>query len=295
MIRTILILAILLACGLPPALPLAAPSSPLTALVTGSTSGIGLHTAQRFASSGHRVIIHGRTQEKVDSALATLEALEGTVEHLGVVGDLCTIAGCRSVASKVLSLISCLDILVNNCGVFETDLTLTSDNLEKTFAVNVLSPHIITTALLPILPPKSRIAFVSSISMADGSPTINFDDLQFFNKNYDKYEAYGHSKRLTAMYAKELSRRLSPAEESPLVISCDPGTVNTAMLRKGWGSCGVELDRADNEFLLSTMEWDEKYHGDYFVGCRKTIPHQEVNDEEKGRKLFGLLEALLES
>ena len=81
-----------------------------TALVTGSTAGIGLAIAQSLASEGARVIVNGRTQERVDAALAKLPA-----GALGLAADLGTAAGVVAAIERFPT----VDILINNLGIFE--------------------------------------------------------------------------------------------------------------------------------------------------------------------------------
>jgi len=289
MIRTVVFLMLLQSTA-----PLQTPSTladPRIALVTGSTDGIGKHTAKCLLNEGYKVLIHGRNQRKVDD---TIKELSEQGNCVGVVADLSTKLGCDSLCEAVLEKTDRLDVLINNAGVFQQERNITNDGLELTFTVNVLAPFIITNKLLPLLRASAdaRITIVSSISMQDGPANIDFDNLQFENGGFTSYNSYGISKRLVAMFSKELSRRI-PSDEA-LVISCDPGTVNTKMLKAGWGTlCGVELERADNEFLLSTMKAKDEYHGNYFVGCRKTAPHPDVEDEENGKRLWDILERMM--
>src|ERR1017187_8215308 len=86
-----------------------------TALVTGSTAGIGYAIALGLAREGARVFVNGRTQGRVDAALATIrrEIPNATVE--GIPEDLGTAAGCQRLVGRLPS----VDILVNNLGIFE--------------------------------------------------------------------------------------------------------------------------------------------------------------------------------
>src|ERR1700704_2985584 len=84
------------------------------ALVSGSTAGIGLATAQLLAAEGAAVVVNGRTQERVDAALQTIRNAVPNADVRGVAADLSTAAGCDEVISQV----SDVDILVNNLGVY---------------------------------------------------------------------------------------------------------------------------------------------------------------------------------
>src|SRR5271169_2903779 len=86
-----------------------------TALVTGSTAGIGYAIALGLAREGARVFVNGRTQARVDAALATIRKEVPDAKAEGIAEDLGTAAGCERLVNHLLS----VDILVNNLGIFE--------------------------------------------------------------------------------------------------------------------------------------------------------------------------------
>ncbi len=85
-----------------------------SAIVTGSTRGIGFAAAKGLALSGARVVVNGRGQKAVDEALSELKKAAPKAELQGVVADLGTVAGCDTLIKAVPS----VDILVNNVGIF---------------------------------------------------------------------------------------------------------------------------------------------------------------------------------
>ncbi|HET9039499.1 MAG TPA: SDR family NAD(P)-dependent oxidoreductase, partial [Gemmatimonadales bacterium] len=134
------------------------------ALVTGSTAGIGLAAARALAREGARVILNGRTQARVDAAVAAIRAdLPGA--HIGgVAADLGTAAGCEDVVDEV----PVVDILVNNVGIFEPKPfeEITDADWMRFFEVNVLSGVRLTRHYLPLMRSANwgRVVFVSSES-----------------------------------------------------------------------------------------------------------------------------------
>jgi len=102
-----------------------------TALVTGSTAGIGLAIATALAKEGAAVIVNGRTQERVD------EAVRNSGAAYGIAGDLGAEAGAHAVSARFPS----VDILVNNLGIFEPTPfeQISDDDWRRFFEVNVMS------------------------------------------------------------------------------------------------------------------------------------------------------------
>src|SRR6266567_7000663 len=86
-----------------------------TALVTGSTSGIGHAIAKGLAAAGADVVINGRTQGKVDAAVAAIAKAAPGGKIAGVAADVSTAVGCQTLAETLPD----VDILVNNAGIYE--------------------------------------------------------------------------------------------------------------------------------------------------------------------------------
>jgi NAD(P)-dependent dehydrogenase (short-subunit alcohol dehydrogenase family) len=129
-----------------------------TALVTGSTAGIGLAIATILAREGASVIVNGRTQERVDRAVADSGAAHG------IAADLATEAGARAVIARFPA----VDILVNNLGIFEPKPFEEIPDVEwlRFFEVNVLSGIRLSRHYLGTMRQKNwgRIVFISSES-----------------------------------------------------------------------------------------------------------------------------------
>ena len=134
------------------------------AAVTGSTAGIGLAIATTLADEGARVVINGRTQARVDSALEKLRMRNRGAEFNGVAADLGTPSG----VDAFLEAVPTADILVNNLGIFEVKpfLEITDVDWQRFFDVNVLSGVRLSRHYLSYMLKKNwgRIIFISSES-----------------------------------------------------------------------------------------------------------------------------------
>jgi NAD(P)-dependent dehydrogenase (short-subunit alcohol dehydrogenase family) len=135
-----------------------------SALVSGSTSGIGLAIAISLAEEGAAVIINGRTEQRVNEALVQIRGAVPNANVTGMATDLGTADGARAVIDRYPG----VDILVNNLGFYETMPFEKIDDAAWTriFEVNVLSGVRLSRHYLPIMKQKNwgRIVFISSES-----------------------------------------------------------------------------------------------------------------------------------
>ena len=108
-----------------------------TALVTGSTSGIGHAIAKGLAATGASVVVNGRTQAKVDAAAAALAKAVAGAKVRAIAADASTAAGCKALVAALPE----VDILINNAGIFEPKgfLDIPDEDWSRFFDVNVMS------------------------------------------------------------------------------------------------------------------------------------------------------------
>ncbi|HEX3349797.1 MAG TPA: SDR family oxidoreductase [Acetobacteraceae bacterium] len=134
-----------------------------TALVTGSTAGIGLEIARKLAVEGAMVVITGRNKAKLDEAVDSVRA-SGGARVSGVLADASTEEGATTLVRAMPS----VDILVNNLGIYETKdfAAITDADWRKYFEVNVLSGARLARAYFPGMLERNwgRIIFISSES-----------------------------------------------------------------------------------------------------------------------------------
>ena len=133
-----------------------------TALVTGSTSGIGHAIAKGLLAAGAEVVINGRTQAKVDAVAAALGKTAGKVR--GVAADVSTAAGCKALVAALPD----VDILINNAGIFEPKpfFDIPDEDWTRLFDVNVMSGIRLSRAYMQSMLKRNwgRIVFIASES-----------------------------------------------------------------------------------------------------------------------------------
>jgi NAD(P)-dependent dehydrogenase (short-subunit alcohol dehydrogenase family) len=135
-----------------------------TALVTGSTAGIGYAIAKQLAGEGAKVIINGRTAERVNAAVAQIKEDTGNMEVSGVIADFTKPAQIAELIKQVPQ----VDILINNVAIFEPKAfkDISDEDWLKFYEVNVMSGIRLSRAYFDQMLQNNwgRIIFISSES-----------------------------------------------------------------------------------------------------------------------------------
>jgi NAD(P)-dependent dehydrogenase (short-subunit alcohol dehydrogenase family) len=265
-----------------------------TILITGSTDGLGEATAEKLVQHGASVLVHGRSEQKLERALAKLGADRGARVR-GVLADLGSLDQVRRLARDVERRVDRLDVLVNNAGVVLMDGRRESrDGFEMTFAVNYLSHFLLTTELMPLLRESApaRIVNVSSL----GQARVDFDD-PMAERDYEGFRAYAQSKLAQILFTIELADRLRIAGEDGLTANAlHPATfMDTKMLREGLGRAG-HSEVAEGVEALSRLIEDpalDGVSGAYFDQVEEGTAEAQAYDREARRRLWELSEELI--
>jgi len=134
------------------------------ALVTGSTAGIGFAIAKALASEGAHVYVNGRTQQRVDAAMAAIRSHAATAKVDGIAADFSGSAGAEAVIAKVPA----VDVLVNNVGIFEPKpfAEIPDTDWRRFFEINVMSGVRLSRHYMAGMLQRNwgRILFISSES-----------------------------------------------------------------------------------------------------------------------------------
>jgi len=142
------------------------------ALVSGSTAGIGLAIATSLAAEGARVIINGRSEKRVNEAIAKIRSAAPDAKLEPFAGDLST----DGAASEAAQRFPHVDVLINNLGIFEPKpfLEIPDEDWRRFFDVNVLSGVRLARLFLPGMLQRNwgRVVFISSESAIQPPPEM---------------------------------------------------------------------------------------------------------------------------
>lgn len=193
-------------------------------LVTGANSGIGYATALELAKQDATVVMVCRSQYRGTVAQEQIVLSTGNPNVHLLTADLTLQKDVRQLIDDVQAQFSNLNVLINNAGAMFMQRELTSNSLERTFALNHMAYFMLANGLLETLLANvpARIINVTSGSAYNGS--IQFENLQG-EQNYSRRQAYEQSKLANVLFTAELARLTADKE---ITVNCfNPGNVLT--------------------------------------------------------------------
>ena len=195
------------------------------AVVTGATSGIGEATAMALAGLGARVTLVARNREKAEATADRIRVQTGNPDLHVELCDLEVMAEVHRLADRLLAAERPIDILVNNAGALFNPRQQTKEGLEKSFALLLLSPYVLTERLYPLLQSAGSARVVNVLSGGMYTQKIHPDDLQSQRGSYSGSVAYARAKRglmiLTELWAERWH------DEGIAVNAMHPGWADT--------------------------------------------------------------------
>ncbi|WP_069766849.1 SDR family NAD(P)-dependent oxidoreductase [Streptomyces sp. LUP30] len=195
------------------------------AVVTAGTGGIGLETAKGLAERGYAVTVVGRNAERGARAVEEVASVATAAAPRFVAADLASLQEVRALAAQ-LATEGPLRVLVNNVGAMFEWRRQSVDGVEASFAVNHLSPYLLTELLLEQLRAGAPGRIVNVTSGAVGLAKRTFDSVEPPGGYYG-FHWYGRAKLAHLIYTLDLAERLRGSQVA--VFAADPGGAATAM------------------------------------------------------------------
>jgi len=256
-----------------------------TALVTGSTDGLGVEIARQLGALGAFVIVHGRNSDRGEEVARTIRAA-GPGDAVFYRADLGSLAEVRAFAEQVLDRHDRLDLLINNAAARgRAERRVSTDGYELAFAVNYLSHFLLTHLLLPLLDASApaRIVNVSSL----GQAPIDFDNLML-ERDYNPGDAYRRSKLAQIMFTIDLAAQLDAAKIT--VTSVHPArSMNTPrVIDGGFEPLSTVEEGAEAVMQLAVSPEVAGRSGVYFNRLDEARANAQAYDEEARAKLWAL-------
>ena len=175
------------------------------AIVTGGASGLGLETSRALASAGATLTLAVRNLAQGQTAADVLRAQypHATIS-VGLL-DLGDLTSVREFADDWTLSGAPLDILINNAAIMACPLSRSPQGWETQFATNHLGHFVLTTAILPSLLKAAQITGDARVVCLSSSghkiSGVEFDDIHFVRREYNKWKAYGQAKSANALMA----------------------------------------------------------------------------------------------
>jgi len=276
-------------------------------IVTGSSSGIGIETVRALAKAGASCIICARDMNKAKEVANDIVKTTGNKEIQIEKLELDSLKSVNEFVKRFLATKSPLNILINNAGVMACPKSYTRDGFETQFGTNHMGHFALTLGLLPALKEaakltgrKSRVVNLSS--SAHAMSNVDFDDVNFKNRDYDEFVSYGQSKTANILFSLALTKRF---EKDGIVSNAVmPGVIMTNLqrhmneeewIKRGWADKDGKMvfKTKSIEAGASTSVWAavsaelENRGGLYLENC--TISKEAANMGEVFASMFGFL------
>jgi NAD(P)-dependent dehydrogenase (short-subunit alcohol dehydrogenase family) len=262
-----------------------------TVLVTGGGAGIGCATACALAAAGATVYIADIDVERSEAAIRELQARSRPAKMFVRPLDLGSLAAVRAFGAAFLNDVPHLDVLINNAGVMACPFGRTVDGHERQFGINFLGHYALTRLLEPALK-RARGRVVSVASIGHRRSDINWEDIDYNDRPYDRWEAYGQSKTACSLLAVAVDALWGRAGVHANTLN--PGGSPTGLhqyltdderRRQGWLDAEGQMpDRwRPPEQCAATPTWLASapelagIGGRYFEECQEALPWQPDN------------------
>jgi NAD(P)-dependent dehydrogenase (short-subunit alcohol dehydrogenase family) len=255
-----------------------------TALVTGSTNGLGKEVARQLGALGAFVIVHGRNPERGEEVVRMIRVAGGEAAFHRA--DLASLAGTATFAEEILETYDRLDLVVNNAAaVSGAERQTSADGHELAFAVNYLAHFLLTYRLLPLLEASApaRIVNVSSL----GQTPLDFSDLMM-ERSYNPGDAYRRSKLAQIMFTIDLAAELDASRVT--VNSLHPArSMNTArVINGGFQPLSTVEEGAEATMQLAVSPALAGRSGLYFNGLNEASANAQAYDAAARAQLRAL-------
>ena len=264
-------------------------------VITGGTSGLGLQAALNLGSQFDNMYIIGKNEQKGQNALQDIKKLFPEINIKFIKTDLSLISEIKKLSAYFFTKRIKIDILINNAGGIFFKRTLTSEKIEKTFALNHLAYFALTNLFLKNNIFKKEAKIINVASGAHRGANLNFTDIEMKQK-YNGWLCYKKSKLCNILFTKKLSELVKLQN---ITVNClHPGFVKTEFGKNNHGILSFLLkilmsfhaikvsEGVKTIVYLAINDEAKKISGEYFYKSKVTKPSQFAEDKELADKLW---------
>jgi NAD(P)-dependent dehydrogenase (short-subunit alcohol dehydrogenase family) len=266
-------------------------------VITGATSGIGYHTARKYASHGANLMCINRNVSKSEALCREIENEFG-VKCNYKIADLGNLKDIHKVAAELLDLDTPIDVLIHNAGIYLTKRNMTPDGIEKVLVIQYLASFILNFILMEKLKSqeKARIIMVNSEGHRFAAWGLKLDDLNWERRRYSGLKSYGSAK--TAQLLSMIVFAEHFKDTGVTINAMHPGAVKTETGQENgpvyrWYKRNF-IDRtlkspqisAEALYYLGTSDELEAVSGKFFNLTTMEEPAPPALDKEEAYKLW---------
>lgn len=270
-------------------------------VITGATSGIGQIAAEQLAAMGAKIVQVARDRARGEMALDRLRKAGPNAAHTIHYADMSRLSEMKRVAVEVAAAEPRIDVLINNAGAIFRTRELTTDGLERTFALNQMAYFVFTLGLLERIKASAPARIVNTSSAAHKSGMLDLDDLQSAKTKGGGiggigYKLYAKSKLCNILFTRELAKRL---KGSGVTANClHPGLVATRFADETGGFLTFLMGMAKRHVAISVEEGAKTIvylatspevadvTGGYFYQCHAESPTPTAQDDAAAARLW---------
>ena len=200
-------------------------------VLTGANSGIGLAAAVDLASAGASLTLVVRDEAKAAQTAETIKEATGRTDIHFEFADLSLLQDTDLLIERLLAKGEAIDVLINNAGALFNQHTLTSEGLEKSYALLLLSPWRLCERLLPLLENHDTTArIINVVSGGMYAERLNLKRLNMTSEGYRGARAYAQCKRALSIMTEVWAERWR--EHNIVVNAMHPGWSDTPGVQK---------------------------------------------------------------
>jgi retinol dehydrogenase 13 len=266
-------------------------------VITGATSGIGYHTARKYASHGANLLCINRNLQKSEALCIEIKKEFG-VNCDYKIADLSNLGDIHRVAEELSKLDTQIDVLIHNAGIYLTKREETGDGLEKVFVIQYLSSFIINYILEEKLKSQesNRIILVNSEGHRFAAWGLKLDDLNWEKHRYSGLKSYGSAKLAQLLSMIIFNERFQNTGVSinamhPGAVKTDTGQENGPFYR--WYKRNV-IDKtlkspeisAEALYYLGVSKEVESVNGKFYNLTTEEVPAPPALDKEIAYELW---------